>query len=121
MEIYSNLSTYVAVGYALVMLGSSLFNILLMLSVRYSVRANSVEGGGIYVVTTLCLGYICAIVYACVKRKLATAPIDTVEKLADKKRSTICLVLGLVAYFVLIIAGMAVIFGGTISSLMAIN
>ena len=117
----SSITTYLTVYALLIGIGMAVFRIMLMLSVKYSVRANSIEGGGIYTVMTMCGGVVPAIVYACVKQKLSTAPIDTTEKLADKKRSTTCLVLGIVLSIVLVIAGLAVYIGGAFSTLMAVS
>ena len=120
-QVFANIGLLAALYGGLLMLGQTLLNILLALSVRNSVRANSVENGDIFTVITLCCGFIPAIVYACVKKKLATAPIDTPEKLACKKRSTACLVWGIVLNVLLSTAGIAIYVGGMVSNLMALS
>lgn len=119
MEYFSILQISLTAYIALLVFSLIVPQLLLALSVRYSVRANSIKNGEIYSLMTLCFGYIPAIVYACVKNKLATEPINTQQKLADKKRSTTCIVLAVVLGIVLFIAAIGIVVAGTVMSVSA--
>lgn len=119
MEFFGLLQISLTAYIALLLLSVIVPQMLLALSVRYSVRANSIRNGEIYSLMTLCFGFIPAIVYACVKSKLAAEPIDTPQKLADKKRSTTCIVLAVVLGIVLFIAAIGIVVAGTVMSVSA--